>query len=125
MKKSLYLKNILTFTMVVALCTSAALQLSSCKKEETPTNTTKTLDKSKLIGKKWYTKGNTNMHEFRSGGGYLIDGSWRWINNSDTMEIIPSSGLSKELWKFYWSTDKEMACGLVGASEALYKDAPW
>lgn len=95
-------------------------------KDDNPTPTTKTLDKAKLVGKKWYSQNSVSTHDIKLNGVYSIDGTWKWINNSDTMEIVPSAGLQKENWKFYWSTDKEMACDRVGETgQVLYKDAPW
>lgn len=112
--------------LLAAVCTLTAFYGSSCKKEDEPTNTTKTLDKAKLYDKKWYNKGGSSIMEIKTGGIYKNDGSWRWINNSDTMEIIGTVGEPAVLWKFYWSSDKEMACNLVGHNDQeLYKDAPW
>lgn len=95
-------------------------------KDDNPTPTTKTLDKAKLVGKKWYPKGSVDNLDIKANGVFGSDGTWKWINNSDTMEILPSVGLKIEKWKFYWSADHEMACNLAGdPGEILYKDAAW
>ena len=128
MRKLTYLQKLFTTLMVFGLIVSTLGYLSSCKKENNndTTNAPKTLDKSKLYDKKWYNKGSTAMHDIKSSGVYGSSGNWKWINNSDTMEIVYFSGASAVLWKFYWSSDKEMACNIVGDnSEILYKDAPW
>ena len=101
----------------------------SCSKEETTTETPKTLDKSKLYDKRWWSKeinGEANDHYIKTNGVYGSDGSWKWINNSDTMEIIYWEGQSPVKWKFHWSSDREMSCNIVGAANTvLFKDAPW
>lgn len=112
--------------LLLAATMSLALVMHSCGKKEDPPVTVKTLDKAKLYDKKWYTQGNTNQHLIKTGGVYGIDGTWKWINNSDTMEIVYSDGLPPVNWKFHWSTDKEMSCNIIGAGNStLYKDAPW
>lgn len=125
MKKITYFKKSFYVIAAMAMAFPVAMTLSSCEKDPDPTPTTKTLDKSKLYNKKWYPNPQVIIHEFKTGGVYGGDGTWKWVNNSDTMEIVYSQGEPARLWKFYWSADKEMACSLVGASEALYKDAPW
>lgn len=112
--------------LLLTAALSLGLAIQSCGKKEDPPVTAKTLDKAKLIGKKWYNKGGSDIQDFKSNGTFGIDGTWKWVNNSDTMEIIPAAGLSKEIWKYYWSSDHEMACNLVGdPGEILYKDYSW
>ena len=114
---------------LLLLTAALAITMYSCSKEEDTTETPKTLDKSKLYDKKWYSqeiKGDYVIHHIKSDGSYAFSGSWRWINNSDTMEIIPSDGWAKEKWVFHWSTDKEMSCSLgASGTAALFKDAAW
>lgn len=115
-----------TLFLAVALPVMA-LTLAQCGGDDDDEVTPKkTLDKNKLIGKKWYDKGSSSIHDFKTGGVYKTTGTWKWINNSDTMEIVPLAGEQPEKWKFYWSADKEMACNLAGdPGEILYKDQPW
>jgi len=107
---------------------------TACKKDDDNSNnnqnTTKTLDKAKLVGKMWYNKGNTNSHDIRTGGVYGVKGTWYWKNNSDTLVIdLDGSGSANnpEEWKFFWSSDHEMACKTAKSSsgEILYKDQIW
>ena len=112
--------------MLLSAAMSVALFMQSCGKKEDPPVTAKTLDKAKLLNKKWYPKSQVLIHEFKSNGTYSIDGTWKWINNSDTMEIIYSAGDAPDKWKFYWCTDREMSCDRVGETGGvLFKDAPW
>lgn len=112
--------------LLLTAALSLGLAIQSCGKKEDPPVTAKTLDKAKLYDKRWYSSGSTYQHLFKTGGIYEGDGTWKWINNSDTMEIVYSDGLPPVKWKFYWSADHEMACSIVGAAnEAIYKDAPW
>jgi hypothetical protein len=112
-----------TFLLLTA---ALAITMYSCSKEEDTTETPKTLDKSKLYDKKWYSESQLYTHEIKSTGVYGSDGSWKWINNSDTMEIIYWEGQSPVKWKFHWSSDREMSCNIVcAANTVLFKDAPW
>lgn len=120
--------NIKIQTLLMAgLFASTAFLAVSCKDKDTSTNNTnKSLVKSKLYDKRWYTQGSTYSHLIKSNGVYEGDGSWKWVNNSDTMEVIGSSGLDPIYWKFYWVTDHEMSCKTVSApNETLFKDQPW
>jgi hypothetical protein len=112
--------------MLLLAVSSMTLMTQSCSKDEDPPATAKTLDKAKLYNKKWYPSPQTVIHHIKSDGTYSIDGTWKWINNSDTMEIVPADGLPAVKWKFYWCTDKEMSCDRVGETGGvLFKDAPW
>lgn len=105
--------------------TMIAFAASSCKKSESESDV-KTLNKGTLTTKPWYNKGGTIIHQFKPGGYYASSGSWKWVNNSDTMEIVSTNGGFKTYWKFYWNTDKEMSCQKVGTPAAeLYKDQLW
>lgn len=111
------------------LLLTAAITMFSCSKEETTTETPKTLDKTKLYDKKWYSQliqGSRVFLDIKSNGTFSLDGSWKWLNNSDTMEIIPGDGLTPYNFVFHWSTTNEMSGNRVGdASPILFKDAPW
>ena len=114
---------------LLLLTAAISITMFSCSKEETATETPKTLDKSKLYDKKWYSqniKGEYILHEFKSNGTYYVDGTWRWLNNSDTMEIIPSEGLFPFKFVVHWCTTNEMSGTRVTTSNTmLFKDAPW
>jgi PPE-repeat protein len=117
MKKSISL-------LLVVMAT--ATFLFSCKKSDSDSDGPKTLNKSTLTTKSWYNQGGTIIHQFKTGGYYANTGTWKWVNNSDTMEIVTVSGGFKTYWKFYWNTDHEMSCQKVGTSSSeLYKDQLW
>ena len=114
---------------LLLLTAAISITMFSCSKEETTTETPKTLDKSKLYDKKWYSKeiqGSRYYHHIKSDGTYSLDGSWKWINNSDTMEIIPGDGLTPFKFVFHWCTTNELSGNRDGdAAPVLMKDAPW
>lgn len=87
---------------------------------------TKTLDKSKLYDKDWYSQGSTITHYFYSDGKYGNTGSWQWLNNADSMEIVPYAGGNIELWYFNYCIDNEMSCknGKNGG-DIIFKTSPW
>jgi hypothetical protein len=108
-----------------------SVSIISCKKKtEDPQPTTKTLNKDLLVGKKWYSQNNLYVHDFKTGGVYSVKGTWEWKNNSDTMVIdLDGAGSANqpELWKFFWSAEKEMYAkpAKSGADGFLFKDQPW
>ncbi len=102
--------------------------INSCKKKES--EPAKTLNKSTLTNNKaWYNQGSTIIHQFSSNGVYSSTGTWKWVNNSDTMEIVTVQGGFKTYWKIFWNTDHEMECQRVNigspTSKELYKDQGW
>ncbi len=118
--------------LALLVAASIGLTLNGCKKttDPDPGTTAKTLNKSLLIGKKWYDQAKTEVHDLKAGGVYFTGGTWAWKNNSDTM-IIDLDGLGTVdppvEYKFYWSAEHEMACKRAksASGEILYKDAPW
>ena len=100
--------------------------LAACQ-STTPTETPKTLNKASLTNNKtWYNQGGTISHPFKAGGVYGVDGSWNWVNNSDTMEISYISGDPKVKWKFYYNTDTEMKCKWINNNQDIdFKSTPW
>ncbi|MDP2174454.1 MAG: hypothetical protein Q8K70_00945 [Bacteroidota bacterium] len=99
-----------------ALLPALIIGFTACgdKDETTPTTTptpTKTLNKTSLTNnKKWYNQGSTIQHDFKPDGKYKSSGTWRWINNSDTMETIGSLGGTPLKWRFIWNTETEAQC---------------
>lgn len=118
------------FTMLI---TASLSVFTACKKDDDSNNnqnTTKSLDKAKLVGKKWYNQSGTTVHDFRAGGQYYSGGTWEWKNNSDTMiiDLDGSGSVDPPVeWKFYWSDDHEMSCKMAGtvSDGVLFKDQPW
>ena len=93
---------------------------------------TKTLVKEKLYDKDWYNQGSISpTHIFHPDGGYnsIGNGTWKWLNNSDSMEIVPSPGLNPQIWYFEYCTDDEMAClagkPREGESYTVFKTFAW
>lgn len=119
---SILLSALVASTMLISACGS--------KTEDPPPTTTKTLNKSILIGKKWYNQGSTEVHDIRANGVYGSGGTWEWKNNTDTMifDLDGSASTNAPVeYKFFWSAEHEMACKRAksGSGEILYKDAAW
>jgi hypothetical protein len=111
-----------------ALVAGLTISFGACKKETTtPAETPKTLNKTTLTNNKtWYNQGSTIVHPFKSNGTYATTGTWKWVNNSDTLSIIMYSGDTETFWKVYYNTDTEMSCEKAGAGAAvLYKTSAW
>lgn len=127
------MKNLKNSTVAMLSAAIFLSVLSSCKKEDNSSNgqnTTKTLNKDLLVGKKWYSQNSTLTHDIKLNGVYGVGGTWQWKNNTDTMTIdLDGSGSVNTPvdWKFFWSTDHEMACKMAksGSGEILFKDQPW
>jgi hypothetical protein len=118
-------------TLVWAIVPALLIGFSACGDDDTPppstTTPTKTLNKTTLTNNKtWYDKGSFIVHDFKNGGLYGVDGQWRWVNNSDTMEIKMMASGSFVKWKFNWNTDTEMECEWIGNGPAeLFKSTEW
>jgi hypothetical protein len=109
-------------TLAWALLPALIIGFTACgdKDETTPTTTptpTKTLNKTSLTNnKKWYNKGSQIQHDFKPDGKYKTAGTWRWLNNTDTMETIGSLGGTPLKWLFLWNTETELECRRIGSS---------
>jgi hypothetical protein len=118
-------------TLVWAIVPALLIGFSACGDDDTPppTNTTpaKTLNKTTLTNNtRWYNQGGTIVQIFKSNGVFNVDGQWRWVNNSDTMEIKRMASGSFVKWKFNWNTDTEMECEWIGNGPAeLFKSTEW
>jgi hypothetical protein len=119
-----------------ALLPALIIGFTACgdKDETTPSRTptpTKTLNKTSLTNnKKWYNKGSGIQHYFKSDGKYFTGGTWRWINNSDTMEIIGTIGDPALKYRFAWNSETELECeriSLAGQGQGLFlmKTTEW
>ena len=117
--------------IAMALVPTLIMGLSSCKDKTDDNNTqpTKTLNKTSLTNNKsWYNKGGTINHVFKSNGDYgsANQGNWRWVNNSDTMEIDYDNSNTYVKWKMNWNTDTEMECEWIGNGGArTFKTTQW
>ncbi|MDP2175295.1 MAG: hypothetical protein Q8K70_05220 [Bacteroidota bacterium] len=119
-----------------ALLPALIIGFTACgdKDETTPTTTptpTKTLNKTSLTNnKKWYNQGSTIQHDFKPDGKYFSGGTWRWINNTDTMETIGSLGGTPLKWRFEWNSETELECERIsgtgqGSGLFLMKTTEW
>ncbi len=112
-----------------ALLPALLIGFTACKDktDDTKTEPAKTLNKTTLTNNKtWYNKGGTISHPFKSGGVYGANGTWKWVNNSDTMEIVYIQGDPKVKWKFNWNTDTDMECEWIGNGTArAFKTTQW
>ena len=118
------MKKVLILSVAVLL--GSALLISSCKNKDEDPEPDKTLVKENLYDKDWYNQGATVKHVFHTNGDYGASGSWRWLNNSDSMEIEAFNGAPKHVWYFEWTTNTEMSCRAGSKGEfALFKDHVW
>ena len=111
-----------------ALVAGLTISFGACKKESTtPAETPKTLNKTTLTSNKtWYNQGSTIVHILNSNGTYGTVGKWRWVNNSDTMEIDDDNTNVYVKWKFYYNTDTEMKCRWINNDQDIdFKSTPW
>jgi hypothetical protein len=134
MRKLDLLKNnmnaLITSTKSLALVALMIISSTSCSKksdDDSGSTPQKSLNKSTFAPKKWYSEGSSVIHDFKAGGVYgNVGGSWKWKNNSDTLEIVIQSGFPASYWKVYWNTETEMECEKEGTfTRLLYKDKPW
>ncbi len=126
------MKNNFTIKFISILFFSLVFFIASCSKktdDSTGANVipAKTLNKSILTPKKWYSQGSSFVHDLKAGGMYgTMGGTWQWKNNSDTLQIVTQSGYPDTFWKVYWNTSNEMECEKVGTfTKLLYKDVAW
>lgn len=114
--------------LALLLAASIGLTLNGCKKTTDPGTTTKTLNKSLLVGKTWYNDLGDEQLDIRANGKFSVYGTWKWVNNSDTFECDldgPGTVDQPERFKMYWTTEHEMEANRLGSSKELFKDAPW
>ena len=112
---------------------------TSCRTaEDYPPLPEMTLTKSQLYDKEWYRRSvHTPDHTFHSDGKYNLNGSWEWINDTDSMQVVSDSGASPYIIYFYWSTSSEMVLDYPGSYDPdpggpwggvlsySFKDHPW
>jgi len=93
----------------------------------TPPGTGKTLDKTELTNKHWKTdQGTAISHYFRSDGNFctpngdIIIGTWQWLNNSDSLEIIKPGTTGRSVWYVEYCTATEMKMKLDKSQWKIY-----
>ena len=107
MKKILFLATILLTGFIY-----------SCKDKET-SEPAKTLDKSQITNKQWMSSNKLISFylrsDFKSCGpdGKLEMGTWKWVNNSDTLQIDDFT-FGQELWVVKYCTSTEMSAKMSG-----------
>ena len=85
----------------------------SCKDKET-SEPAKTLDKSKITNKFWLSSDNIQSFYLRSDNkactpdGKTANGTWKWVNNSDTL-LIDYDIFNDEKWIVKYCTDTELS----------------
>ncbi len=95
-----------THVLLIGLVLGAFLQ--ACGPDEV--EPTKTVNKALLTDKWWYLNGG-KYHLFSSNGDYNTSGgTWRWLNESDSMEVL-EPGSPKRIYYFDYITETEMKCG--------------
>ena len=118
-----------TTSLLWVLVPVLSMNLAACKKstnEPDPATSAKSLNKSTIAPKKWYSQGSAFIHDLKAGGVYSATGTWKWKNNSDTLEIVTQAGYPETYWKVYWNTENEMNCEKIGTfTPLLYKDKVW
>jgi hypothetical protein len=111
------------YKKVVAISLVAlTLALVNCKdKTDDTTEPAKTLNKSLITNKYWKTtSGIVLSHYFRSDGKYClpdginVEGTWNWINNSDTMLIDEPAISGKVKWIAEYCTETELKMKVSG-----------
>jgi hypothetical protein len=107
-----------TLLLLMGLVLGAFLQ--ACGPDEV-VEPAKTVNKALLYDKKWYLDGNW-AHTFYSDGKYSVDGTWRWLNDSDSMEII-EPGLGTYVYYFDYITKTEMKAG-TRSSRSIFTTTP-
>jgi len=120
--------------ILFTIAAASLIAFGACKKDEdkkddtnSGTTTAPTLDKSNLYDKLWQTQSGATSHKFLANGNYIdaTGGTWKWLNNSDSMELIRSGG-SKQIWYFKYCQGDSMECTL-GANGVIRKmrDHDW
>jgi hypothetical protein len=122
--------NKLTFKSITWAIALFVFLLVSCKEKSSTTPDpapAKTLNRSTIAPKIWYTQGSSIVHDLKAGGVYgSMNGTWKWRNNSDTMEIVTKAGFPSVDYKVYWNTETEMSAQNTTTKVTFtYKDHAW
>jgi len=131
----MYIKKLNFKTLAWAIVPALLIGFSACGDDDTTppstTTPTKTLNKTSLTNNKvWWNKGSGIKHDFKPDGKYKSSGTWRWINNSDTMEIIGTLGDQPQKYRFAWNSETELECERIsgtgqGSGLFLMKTTEW
>ena len=108
-----------TLLLLIGLVLGAFLQACGPDEEVEPA---KTVNKDLLTDKNWYLNG-ADYHYFHSSGKYNSNGTWRWLNESDSMEIL-DPGSPRSVYYFEYITETEMKCGSKSGGPLVYTSTP-
>jgi len=118
------MKNVRTMTMNKTLLVLIGLTLGAflqaCGTDDIPavTSPAKTVNKSLLYDKDWNYDGQT-WHVFSTDGTWNGNGTWKWLNNSDSMEVNDDI-LGTSVIYFQYIEANEMKCGSSTAGGVVY-----
>lgn len=108
-----------TLLLLMGLVLGAFLQACGTDEDVEPA---KTVNKALLTDKWWYLNGGKS-HFFNSNGEYNTrGGSWRWLNNSDSIEIVDPT-LTTYVFYFDYITETEMKAG-TRSSRSIFTTTP-
>jgi len=121
------------FSFLIALLCIFTISFTSCGGGDDPVtpDPVKTLDKTKILNKKWYIKDETGWtHYFYPDGKYHDNGgTWKWLGDekSDSMEVYQYAGSIRFVLYFEYCTDTELSTswGKSAFGYTLYKDKEW
>ncbi|MFM9946136.1 MAG: hypothetical protein ACKVQB_12980 [Bacteroidia bacterium] len=107
--------------LITIILVAFSLYLVNCKDKGTDDpEPAKTLNKSLMTNKYWKTTTGTPLdHYFRSDGmytsqdGQIVVGTWKWLNNSDSLEV-DMSVTGKVVWHAKYCTETELSMRLSG-----------
>lgn len=109
------MKKVLAITLL-----AFTLALVNCKDKSTEDPAHETLNKSLMVNKYWKTtSGITLSHYFRSDGKYCLpdgvseEGTWKWLNNSDSLEIVETT-FGRGVWYAEYCSETELKLRLSG-----------
>ena len=105
-------------TVLVVLGLTLGAFVSSCGGDEGEVTPSRTVNKALLTDKDWNRNGST-WFVFHADGKYNREGTWKWLNNSDSMEVINSRSVRSVLY-FDYIVANEMKCGSSVGDRAVY-----
>jgi hypothetical protein len=108
-----------TLLLLMGLVLGAFLQACGPDEDVEPA---KTVKKDLLYDKKWYWNGGW-AHTFHSDGKYSVDGTWRWLNDSDSIEITEPA-FPVIIYDFEYITETEMKMGDARSGYLIYTSTP-
>ncbi len=127
------MKKILFIIAAASLMTFGACKKEEDKKDDPAggggaTPAAPTLNKSILTNPNtiWEPQSGNPKLQFKANGVFRTDGTWKWLNNSDSMEIKTTSGAQAFVWHFNYAQGDSMEAR-TGSSGAYtkFRDRDW